>query len=128
MRLLLDTHILIWALSDVSKLSSSVAEAISDPRNDVLVSAVTAWEIAIKQSLDKITLPGDAEDWLPAAVEGLEADWLAIGPDHALAVRALPWHHRDPFDRLLVAQASTGLALVTQDRAFEAYDVSIVWN
>jgi len=127
-RLLLDTHILIWALSDVSKLSSSVADMIRDPRNEVFVSAVTAWELAIKQSLGKIVLPENAEDWLPQAVEALQAEWLAIHATHALAVRVLPWHHRDPFDRLLVAQASTGFAVVTQDRAFADYDVSVVWN
>ena len=83
MRLLLDTHILVWALSDVPRLSSSVAEAIEDARNDVFVSAATAWEIAIKQSLGRITLPGNAEDWLPGAVEDLQAEWLAIDASHA---------------------------------------------
>ena len=88
----------------------------------------SSFEIAIKQSLGKLTLPGNAEEWLPDAVSQLDADWLPIEPSHALAVRALPWHHRDPFDRLLIGQAMTGLVLVTHDRHLEPYAISILWN
>jgi PIN domain nuclease of toxin-antitoxin system len=127
-RLLLDTHILLWALGDVGKLSAGVSDAIRDPENAVVVSAATAWEIAIKQSLGKLTLPAPAERWLLSAIETLHAEWLPVEPAHALATRALPWHHRDPFDRLLVAQAMTGLLLVTHDSRFEPYKISVLWN
>jgi len=125
-RLLLDTHVLLWALGDVSRLSPRAAEAIADPDNEVYASAVNALEIAIKQSLDKLELPGPAEQWLPDALEQTGIDWLPISPEDALAVRALPWHHRDPFDRLLVAQARAGYVLVTHDRRLEAYQVPVL--
>ncbi len=128
MRLLLDTHALLWALSEPQRLSTSASAAIRDPDNAVLVSAVSGLEVAIKQSLDKLELPGPAEEWLPMAVAASGFEWLPISPDDALAVRALPWHNRDPFDRLLVAQTRAGLTLVTHDRVLSRYDVPILWD
>ncbi len=127
-RLLLDTHVLLWALSDPGRIPAASAVAIADVDNEVAVSAVTGWEIAIKQSLGKLALPGPAESWLPGAVKKTGLDWIDITTDDALAVRGLPWHHRDPFDRLLVAQARAGWTVVTHDAAFAAYGVPVLWS
>lgn len=126
MTLLLDTHVCLWALSDPGRLASKVAEAIADPENDVRVSVVSAWEIAIKQSLGKLELPEPAEDWLPVALEKTGIELIPVTFVEALRVRSLPWHHRDPFDRLLIAQAMTGYTLVTHDDRLARYSVPIL--
>jgi PIN domain nuclease of toxin-antitoxin system len=126
-KLLLDTHALLWALAEPERLSPAERDQIRNPENDVAVSAVTALEIAIKQSLGKLDLPAPAEGWLPAQVAAAGFDWLPFDASDALAVRALPWHHRDPFDRLLVAQAARrGRTLVTHDEHLRAYGVPIL--
>jgi PIN domain nuclease of toxin-antitoxin system len=127
MRLLLDTHVLLWALVEPARLSPEVADRLRDPRNTLLASAVSAWEIAIKQSLGKLVLPGPADVWLPDACQRTGIDWLAVQPEDALAVGRLPWFHRDPFDRLLIAQVRGGITLVTHDRAVEPYGVPVLW-
>lgn len=128
MRLLLDTHVVLWALLEPARLSEEVARAFVDPRNDVFVSAATAWEVAIKESLGKLALPGPARTWLPAACARAGIEWLPVTPDDALRVSDLPWHHRDPFDRLLVAQALCGYTLVTHDRRLEPYRAPVLWT
>ena len=126
MKLLLDTHILLWAALDPERISEECRTAIEDGTNEVYASAVSAWEIAIKQSLGKLDLDQPAERWLPRVLERTGIQPLPVDSTIALRVRALPWHHRDPFDRLLVAHAlESGLTLVTHDRAFERYDVSL---
>ncbi len=127
MKLLLDTHVLLWALGAPERLPDRVTEALTLAENEVLVSAVSAWEIAIKQSLAKLTLPAPAEDWLPDAVTRTGFAWLPVTSHDALRVRALPWHHRDPFDRLLAAQVAGGTTLVTHDRSFEPYGLPVLW-
>ena len=97
-----------------------------DPDNVVVVSAASGMEVAIKQSLGKIELPGPAEIWLEPAVRAAGFDLLPIEFGDALRLRALPWHHRDPFDRLLVAQAMGGWTLCTVDEQLEAYDCDIL--
>jgi PIN domain nuclease of toxin-antitoxin system len=126
LRLLLDTHVCLWALAEPNRLSHGTARAIADPDNDVRISAATAWEIAIKQSLGKLELPGPAEEWLPAALAQSGLEWIDVTPTDALSVQALPWHHRDPFDRLLIAQALRGFTLVTHDPTFARYGVALL--
>jgi len=126
LRLLLDTHVCLWALSDPGELASDVVSALTDPENEVRVSAVSAWEIAIKQSLGKLDLPEPAEGWLPAALAQTGMEWIPVTSADALRVRSLPWLHRDPFDRLLIAQAMTGYELVTRDDRLKQYGVSIL--
>jgi PIN domain nuclease of toxin-antitoxin system len=113
--LLLDTHVVLWALTNDPRLSRRARALIEDPANDVLVSAASVWEIAIKHALGRGDMPisGDqALDWFRQAGYAL----LPIAPDHAAAVEHLPDHHRDPFDRLLVAQAiAEPLRLLTRD-------------
>jgi PIN domain nuclease of toxin-antitoxin system len=113
--LLLDTHVALWALTDDPRLSQRARALIEDPANDVLVSAASVWEIAIKHALGRGDMPisGDqALDWFRRAGYQL----LPIAPEHAAAVEHLPDHHRDPFDRLLVSQAiAEPLRLLTHD-------------
>jgi PIN domain nuclease of toxin-antitoxin system len=124
LKLLLDTHAALWWLADDARLSDSAARHLLDETNVVLVSAAVVWELAIKRSLGKLKAPDDFGRTLLAA----GALPLAIGIEHAVAVEGLPWHHRDPFDRLLVAQASVeGATIVSHDEALRAYAVPIVW-
>jgi PIN domain nuclease of toxin-antitoxin system len=122
MRLLLDTHILLWWLSDDRKLAKNAREVIANPDNDVLVSSACLWEVAIKTSLGRIEVELDGlEDAI--AHNGFRA--LPIGFRHALTAGSLPPVHRDPFDRMLIAQASIEeLRLVSHDRVFERYGLA----
>ncbi|UGS34725.1 type II toxin-antitoxin system VapC family toxin [Capillimicrobium parvum] len=124
-RLLLDTNVAVWLLlGDRERVSATAVELLEDEHNQVALSAISVWEIAIKQSLGKLTI---ADGWA-AALGRLGFDPLPVTALHAEAVERLPWHHRDPFDRLLVAQASVdGHALVSADRRLAAYHVDVVW-
>jgi PIN domain nuclease of toxin-antitoxin system len=122
-RLLLDTHALLWWLADDARLAEVARKAIADPTNDAFVSAASAWEIAIKVRLGKVTMPDDLAEQL--AANSFTA--LPVQVPHALAVRRLPDHHRDPFDRLLVAQAQIErLTVVTADETIPRYDVAVL--
>ncbi len=125
MRLLLDTHALLWALAAPAKLSARSAAAIRDPANTVFVSAASGWEIAIKVALGKLS--ADLDEIVRATADvGFEE--LAVTLVHARRVGALPLHHRDPFDRMLVAQAfEEGLTVVTRDGAVREYGVPTLW-
>lgn len=123
-RLIVDTHALLWWLSDDPRLSPAARTAIADPTNEALVSAASIWEIAIKRSLGKLSAPDDLPDIILS--EGFTT--LAIDAQDAWRVRALPLHHRDPFDRLLIAQALTQqVPVVTADAQFAAYDIDLHW-
>jgi PIN domain nuclease of toxin-antitoxin system len=122
-RLLLDTHALLWALGLPDELRLEARRAIEDARNDVFVSAASAWEIAIKRALGRLEAPDDLGD----AIEAVGFAELPITIGHALAVERLVRHHRDPFDRMLIAQALVeGLTIVTRDARFEPYGVPIL--
>ena len=124
MKLLLDTHAaLSWPAGD-ERFGEEAAARLSDRAAEILLSAVVVWEISIKRSLGKLDAPGD----LAAMLLGAGARPLPVTLDHAAAVERLPWHHRDPFDRLLIAQAGIeGAALVSGDEALDPYGVPIVW-
>lgn len=118
MRILLDTHLLLWWLEGSPWLSAQAGETIRDPENTVFVSAVSVWEIWLKQSLGKLRLPADFTERL--AAESFES--LSLMAAHTRQVALLPWRHRDPFDRMLVAQAQVEkLVLLTADEALAAY-------
>ena len=118
MKLLVDTHLLLWWLDDSPSLSRQARDLISDPQNTVFISAVSLWEIWLKLSLGKLRLPLNFEDRL--AMEAFES--LPLTGRQARQVALLPWHHRDPFDRMLIAQAQTErLILLTADEAVAAY-------
>lgn len=121
MRLLLDTHILIWALANTSKLSQETRALIDDVDNEVLFSAASIWEIAIKARLGRVSFVFEPDTILSAAEDG---GWreLPVSASAALRVRRLPHHHNDPFDRLLVAQAiDAGAELLTSDMSLPIY-------
>ena len=121
MKLLLDTHVLLWWLADDPTLSKVAREAIGKGDNVVFVSAASAWEVAIKQALGKLVMPGD----LAAALGQCGFEELTIKVPHALHAGALPRHHDDPFDRMLIAQAQVEeLVLLTRDERFKHYDVA----
>jgi PIN domain nuclease of toxin-antitoxin system len=121
-RLLLDTHVLLWWLADDSKLGPGIRSLIADGANDVFVSAISIAEIALKQSLGKLDAPGNLAELL--AEEGFTP--LPFDAAHASALAHLPWHHRDPFDRMLVAQAiSANLTFATSDSRVAEYDVTL---
>lgn len=121
--LLLDTHVLLWWLAEPSRLAPKTRSLIADRATRVLVSAASAWEIAIKRTLGRLDCPANLEAVLEE--QGFEA--LPISMAHALEVATLPLHHADPFDRILVAQARLeGLALVTADTRLTAYGVAVV--
>ena len=123
-RLLVDTHALLWWLMDDDGLSDTARAALADPANDVLVSTASVWEIAIKRGLRRLEAPDD----LPDHIEAQGFGWLPVGAAHAWHVWDLPLHHRDPFDRLLVAQAlSEGMPIVSADARFGAYGVETRW-
>ena len=120
MSLLLDTHVLLWWLSDDRALSKGVRDQIGDPETVVYVSAVSAWEIAVKKALGTLSAPDDLVDQLAAG--GFSE--LAISIADAVHADALPRHHDDPFDRVLVAQAQRhGLTVVSRDPAVSAYGI-----
>jgi len=120
MTLLLDTHVLLWWLDDPQLLSNAARSAIADGKNTVYISAAVAWEIAIKRRLGKLEAPDDLE----AAMATNRFLPLPVTIPHALAVYELPYHHRDPFDRLLIAQAiHEGFQLVSRDVHVPLYDV-----
>lgn len=128
MDLLLDTHAFLWFIDDDPRLSPLAAQRIGDADSRVAVSVVSAWEIVIKIRIGKLTLSRQFADlWSESVVEnGLEV--LDVTTNHVLALDPLPLHHRDPFDRLLIAQAiAEGLQLVSADSALDAYPVQRIW-
>jgi PIN domain nuclease of toxin-antitoxin system len=123
-RLLVDTHVLLWWLTNDTSLSTTARSDIADPENEPLVSVASLWEIAIKRSLGMLSAPDDLPDRI--ANEGFS--WLSVSAGHAWEVRRLPMHHRDPFDRVLVAQALIErLPVITADPRFQPYGVDVRW-
>lgn len=124
MRLLLDTHVVLWWLGDDTKLTPTVRSAITSGANEVFVSSISVVEISIKFSLGKLRAPRELLELLTE--NGLAQ--LPFSSVHAIELRELPWHHRDPFDRMLVAQARVeGLTLATADQTLRAYDVALAY-
>jgi PIN domain nuclease of toxin-antitoxin system len=128
MRLLLDTHAFLWWVSDARELSKKARAAIADPDNECLLSLVSCWEIAVKLSLGKLKLPATIERFIPEQLTANAFRQLDISFRHAARVAGLAFHHRDPFDRLLVAQAlEEALTVVSADPVFRRYGVKRVW-
>ncbi len=126
MRLLLDTHIFLWAISDDDRLTARVRKAIEDRRHSVFVSAATTWEIAIKWRAGKLELPLPPDDLVPTGIARSHFDILPISVAHTLAAANLPMHHSDPFDRILIAQAMIENAtLITVDEKIMRYTVPV---
>ena len=127
MRLLVDTHTLLWHREGSEQLGQNARRMIADPANQVFISIATLWEMSIKRSLGKLVTFKSPSELLTIYQNG-GAELLSITPGHIAVVEALPWHHRDPFDRMLIAQALTeGLTIVTRDDAFRRYEVALAW-
>jgi PIN domain nuclease of toxin-antitoxin system len=127
-RLLLDSHAVIWAVDDPAQLGSRAVQVLQDPDNELLVSAGTLWELAIKVGLGKLALSLPFREWMQQAIDDLGATVLQITVEYADAQAGLMNHHRDPFDRLLIAQATVEqISIVSSDAAFDAYGVSRIW-
>lgn len=126
MRLLLDTNVVVWLLlGERGPVPEDVTDALTGPSTSVLVSAASVWEIAIKRSLGKLRI---SEQWYRTLMR-LDLDHLPVTAEHAVQVQQLPWHHRDPFDRLLVAQSLVeDCTLVTADRTLDAYAAPTWWG
>ncbi len=124
MKLLLDTHALLWWLADDPSLPETPRSLIAAGDNLVFLSAAVVWEIRIKQALGKLEIPADFQEVLT----GQPFIELPISVDHAHAIADLPMHHRDPFDRILVAQAKVErMTILTRDSVFEQYGVPVIW-
>ena len=129
MRLLLDTHTLIWAVDDPLQIPSVAMTAMADSANDRLVSTATIWEMAIKFSKGRLPLSLPYRPWMNKAIADLALTVLPITLDHTERQSELSWHHRDPFDRLLATQALVeGIPLVSTDTIFDQYGVTLLWK
>ncbi|WP_310386752.1 type II toxin-antitoxin system VapC family toxin [Roseateles sp.] len=127
MRLLLDTHIFLWWVTGDKALSKKARAAIADSGNECFFSVASAWELAIKHSLGKLELSGSLERFLPEQLALNQFQLLPIELSHSLRVASLPWHHRDPFDRLLIAQCQVeNLTLVSADKQLAGYGVALI--
>lgn len=128
MTFLLDTHVLLWWQTDDARLSPRCRELMADGRTRLLWSAASSWELAIKVGLGRLRLPEPVHRYVPRVLRENAIHSLAIEQGHALGVAALPSHHRDPFDRLLVAQVkSEKVSLLSADEQLDPYGIDRVW-
>ena len=128
MKILLDTSSWLWSLTDPERLNKRARDILSNRSHTLYLSAASSWEIVIKAALGKLPLPEPPEKYIPSRMAAMDVLGLAVEHAHALRVSALPAHHRDPFDRILVAQAQVeSLTILTVDRVFRAYDVKVIW-
>jgi PIN domain nuclease of toxin-antitoxin system len=128
MRFLLDTQAFLWFVLNDRALSQVACDLIADPLNDILLSPASYWEIAIKVSLGKYKIPGSFETWIEHQIQMNELEILPIKVAHAAAIVTLPFHHKDPFDRLLVAQALTEqVPIISVDTVLDNYSVTRCW-
>lgn len=127
MKLLIDSHVWIWWMADLEELSKETRHILEDPRNEIFVSTASSWEIAIKYSIGKITLPSSPEEFFIHGLAKCGFSTLKIDNRHALRVASLPLHHNDPFDRMLIAQAQVEkLPIITSDKKFSMYEVQLI--
>lgn len=127
MRLVVDTHCWLWMVARPERFSSSVLDLLRDPASELILSAATAWEIAIKHSIGRLELPGRPIDLVSEWMVRTGVTPLPVLHGHALHVADLPAHHADPFDRLLIAQAQMErVPILSADRSFEPYDVEMI--
>ena len=128
MKLLLDTQCWLWWFSQPERLSEEAIKQIADETNQVWLSVASVWEIGIKVAIGKLPLPEKIDDYITTRMIQLGAQSLEIEASHALQASALPLFHRDPFDRMLIAQTQIeGMTLVSADSMFDRYDVSVIW-
>ncbi len=128
MKLLLDTNVFIWLNDAPDRVREAVLTTIANPDNDLFLSLTSIWEMQIKIQLGKLELSDDLPDILRTQQVDNNLQILTINIEHIWSLENLPYHHRDPFDRLLIAQAQTeGMTLVSTDKVFDLYDVDLLW-
>lgn len=128
MRVLIDTCVLLWGMLDPARLSPDAAAILRDPGHSILISVVSAWEISIKQTNGKLTLADSTVDFMAHAASVFGTAFLPVGLTHAILAGELPVHHRDPFDRMLIAQAIIEkVPLISPDIHFAAYPIHRLW-
>lgn len=128
MRLLLDTQCWLWWFAQPEKLNEQIIDQIADDANEVWLSVASVWEMGIKVAIGKLPLPEPIDSYISSRMAQMGARSLEINAAHALQVAALPLHHRDPFDRMLIAQAQVEkMMLVSADAMFNQYDISLLW-
>ena len=129
MKILIDTHTFLWFIAGDKQLDHYARHLIEDVNNERYLSIVSVWEITIKSSLQRLTVPTPPSTLIREYVWANAIDLLDIAPAHLDILHKLPYHHKDPFDRLLAAQAIEGeMVLVTKDQAFNAYNLQIAWH
>jgi PIN domain nuclease of toxin-antitoxin system len=129
MRILVDTHCWLWQLGNPDRLNQKAVDILIDPKNEIFLSAASIWEIAIKTSLGKLYLGEPVSIYIPRRMIDLGNKCLPIEQKHVLYLEKLPLYHRDPFDRIIVAQAITEeLTLITADNLLTKYDVPLLWG
>jgi PIN domain nuclease of toxin-antitoxin system len=127
-RLLLDTHCWLWAMCSPERINLKVRKILENPETELYLSAASVWEASIKQALGKLKVPEPLDKYFATRMREERVYELAISVRHAARVGELPHHHRDPFDRILIAQAQCeSLPIVTADPAFKKYDVKSIW-
>ena len=125
---LLDTHIFLWMAAEPERLSSKVAAIVQDPQNALALSAATAWEIALLNELDRIELPDEPRRFIPEALQHFRVEPRPIGFQTTILAAMLPRHHRDPFDRIIIAEAMIdSMPILTSDKDFLDYAVQAIW-
>lgn len=125
---LLDTHVVIWLLEADSNLSETLVATINDTKNRISVSIATLWEMTIKHSLGKLELRKSLSE-IFRHLKSLDINILGIREGHLLVLQQLPFHHRDPFDRIIISQSiSEGIALMSKDSVFNKYDITLRWE
>mgnify|MGYP001828411845 CR=1 FL=1 len=128
MRILLDTQVFLWACHEPNRISNNARNLLEDPVNELLLSAASSWEIAVKVASEKLELPAPPARYVPSRLDAMGLTPLPVEHGHVLRVGQLPGHHNDPFDRLLIAQSQLEDAhLATGDPQFLPYDVDVVW-
>ena len=128
MKILVDTACWLWSLAEPERLNRRARDLVTDPGQTLFLSAASSWEIAIKAALGKLRLPESPEKYVPRRMAGFNIIGLPVEHAHALRVFALPHHHRDPFDRILIAQAQIeNMTILTADSSFAKYDVKTIW-
>ncbi len=128
MKLLLDTHAFLWFVLNDPSLSPIARDLIIDPLNEIFLSPATHWEIAIKISIGKYQLPGPFESWINTQIQVNDFQILPIEVTHTALVTTLPFHHKDPFDRLLISQSLVEkISIISTDGIFDSYGVSRLW-
>lgn len=129
MRLLLDTHTVLWFFMGNSRLSDKVRDLVEDGHNHKLISVATVWEMSIKQSQNKLTLEKTASDYIEEKIRLDDFELLPIQLNHLRILSSLAFYHKDPFDRLLIAQAmQENIPILSKDMAFYAYPIQRIWD